>query len=1770
MKIQPTLKYFSRLSRRCIAPALLLVAMVLPAHAGALLDLYYDYNALPGTGVTNLTADPNFPDNPNNFDVLYSGGMPGLASPLNVFESYGRWIRGYIEAPQTGQYTFWIASDDDSELWLSTDYTAAGKVKIASNVGWVVPHSYFSKPSQRSAPVSLVAGQKYYFEVLHKEDLFGDHVEVAWTLPDGTFQDPVPMSRLWPFPVDTTSGLPPFPAVSSAPTILTSYLGYTVDSIASTTSVQDGQALDLVVTADGTQPAYVQWYSNGVAIPNANLLSWHIAKAGMNQNGAIYSVTITNSLGSASASTTLAVAADSTAPTLVDALNLGNATGDIAVVFSEGVAPATGTNPINYTINNGVTVTGAHLGATPDTVLLQTTGLTVGPAYTVTVNNVRDLASTPNVITPNSQLPIEQYLNTWYRLDESTGTTAADSSGNGRNGTMLNDVIPGYTGKVLKGLKFVGVTGGAVRFPSDFADFSTNGLTIALWAYPTLEGAQANWDRFTDFGNGAAADNILFTRNGTGASVQFGVYKANVPSGAVNTPDGSLLINVWQHFVATMDSGGNVVIYRNGVAAANGTVSVPNVVTRTSNFLGLSNWATDDHFTGKMDDVRVYNRVLSPAAVAALANGGGADDANPQVPSVSVAATVATTALKNTPPGVFTVTRSGYTNVALTVQYTLGGTAANGVVYTNLSGTVVIPAGTNAARVYVTPIDYSFTGVQQSVVLTLTATANYSVADADSATVIIQNNDVSPVASQALADNAIGTVPTTVDVWFAAPVSSPSATTLANYTLVNAPGVSITSATLNSHSLRVVLGLSGPVPAGAQLAVSGVRDAGGNTAPSQIPIRVRLSDPANIVANVYHIIDRPTAFTLMTDGVVNNAGNGGTGFDTWDQGASVAPFAGLLYLTAEDIQLIKVDLGQQFGDGGDWAAQPSVYLLTNAVDTGSTRPDLNTNWTKVNAQFISGGQFQSTGDANPSPNTPIVFDLTGLPASQRTAYGWAVGGVNGNGFWHFLSFTELRAYGASQGVPSTVFVRPPTSVAVVAGQPVKFSAVVESVLPLTVQWQKSLGAGIPNPSLSVVYPDPSYVTESACMLSPVTMADNGAQISLMVYNNVGTFTSQAATLNVLPRTTPPKVVEATYDPSNTVVEVWFDESVESGSAQNAANYTLNDASVSIASAVQDAQGFHVTLTLSGAPTVANLNLTAANIVDGSGNTLASQTVSVLPLAAKAVSLVADAYQQGYATAFSRSTDGVVVHDVNATTWTTFGVAPLGLYANSQFVGLQYAQPYVFGLLKVDLGYQYGDGGDWAAQPRVFILKNPVYTAQTAPENDPANWVQVPAVLTSGSLFDIMPDAPANTVPPPNTPIAFDLSQLPLSQRTGYGWAVGGVPGNGPNAHFVSLAELRAFGTPPGVLPGTGAPQIALDLPSRPIIQGYGSTLKLVVGVSGSQPLYYKWLHNGAALADNGRITGSHASALSVAAAGAFDSGTYQVIITNSFGAVTSAVANVSFTDTALNNGAGWIINSGTTNVPIANNVLTLTDGALSESRSAFLEAPQYIRAFSASWVYQDVTGGGADAVCFVLQNDPRGVWALGGAGGGLGYSGIAPSAALEFNIYTGGTITPGLAFRANGATGAPYDSSAPVNLASGHPIAASLYYNGTTAAVTLKDTVTSGTFSTTYTADLPTLLGANTAYVGFTGGSGGVGAKQVVSNFMFTSLYPNLAIQVTSTNTVVLSWPSAGGALTLQQCSDLRVPNWGNVPNPITPVGSDNQVIIAPQGTSQFYRLRAE
>lgn len=147
------------------------------------------------TSVSGLVLEERWSGSATYTNQTWSSSTPAVRNFLtsftpsqNVADSYSRRLTGQIVAPVTGAYRFWIASDDDSRLFLSTTSSAANKVQIASLTGWVNYQSWDSNASQRSALINLVAGQSYYMEVQHLEGGGGDHVSVAWEGPSITRQ----------------------------------------------------------------------------------------------------------------------------------------------------------------------------------------------------------------------------------------------------------------------------------------------------------------------------------------------------------------------------------------------------------------------------------------------------------------------------------------------------------------------------------------------------------------------------------------------------------------------------------------------------------------------------------------------------------------------------------------------------------------------------------------------------------------------------------------------------------------------------------------------------------------------------------------------------------------------------------------------------------------------------------------------------------------------------------------------------------------------------------------------------------------------------------------------------------------------------------------------------------------------------------------------------------------------------------------------------------------------------------------------------------------------------------------------------------------------------------------------------------------------------------------------------------------------------------------------------------------------------------------------
>ena len=155
--------------------------------------LYEYWTGIGGGSVANLTAQPDYPDGPDGGDY-----RTAFEAPTNWDDSYGARIVGCVHPPQTGDYTFWIATDDFGELWLSTDDTSDNKVKIANVLGTATPRQWDKYASQESDPIPLTAGQKYYVEALMKENFGDDNMAVTWSGPGVSKGEPIAGSYLSP------------------------------------------------------------------------------------------------------------------------------------------------------------------------------------------------------------------------------------------------------------------------------------------------------------------------------------------------------------------------------------------------------------------------------------------------------------------------------------------------------------------------------------------------------------------------------------------------------------------------------------------------------------------------------------------------------------------------------------------------------------------------------------------------------------------------------------------------------------------------------------------------------------------------------------------------------------------------------------------------------------------------------------------------------------------------------------------------------------------------------------------------------------------------------------------------------------------------------------------------------------------------------------------------------------------------------------------------------------------------------------------------------------------------------------------------------------------------------------------------------------------------------------------------------------------------------------------------------------------------------------
>ncbi|KRF41857.1 LamG-like jellyroll fold domain-containing protein [Paenibacillus sp. Soil787] len=289
------------------------------------------------------------------------------------------------------------------------------------------------------------------------------------------------------------------------------------------------------------------------------------------------------------------------------------------------------------------------------------TGISVGTTTITATYNGQTYNATVRVVADTS-------LNTWYKFDETSGTTAADSSGYGNSGTINGGTNATWTtGKYGNAITFGGTntTAAYVALPGNIADNFT-GMTISAWV-----NSSNTADAISLFTAGPAAaatptKYMMLLLNGSRFTIT-----ANGSSAEQNiSPGGNLTANTWKHIAVTL-SGSTGTLYIDGaqVAQNTGMTFKPSDLapTTSGNFIGKSEWAGDKYLKGKIDDFRIYNRAIGASEVTSVMNG-------------QTLATVPTA-----PTGV-TATTTDYSSINLSWSAVTGATGYN--VYMSTSSAV--------------------------------------------------------------------------------------------------------------------------------------------------------------------------------------------------------------------------------------------------------------------------------------------------------------------------------------------------------------------------------------------------------------------------------------------------------------------------------------------------------------------------------------------------------------------------------------------------------------------------------------------------------------------------------------------------------------------------------------------------------------------------------------------------------------------------------------------------------------------------------------------------------------------------------------------------------------------------------------------------------------------------------------------------------------------------------------------------------------------------
>src|SRR3989441_808225 len=363
-----------------------------------------------------------------------------------------------------------------------------------------------------------------------------------------------------------------------------------------------------------------------------------------------------------SADFTLTTLIDTTPPTVSMTAPAAGATVSGTITVSASATDNVGV--VGYTIyRGGSQIATTSLTSSSDTGLSPSTAYVYQVAAFDAAGNVSALSASASATTlPPPPADIASGLGLYYRFDEGAGSLANDSSGNGNTGSLLGGTT-WTAGQLGQALNFDGVSGNLTDSTTTGLNLSAT-LTIAAWIKPSDVSATCGCNR-TLVVKGAAG------LRGYGANLINGRLNF-IKVGSADVASSVLLsAGTWQHVAITWNAAtSEATFYINGALAQTIINSSVASAPLDTDKLSVSLWLNGgSYFAGAMDELRIYNRVLSATDRLALYNiSAPAPDTTPPTVSITAPAAGATVA------GTVTVSASATDNVGVVgVQFQLDG-----------------------------------------------------------------------------------------------------------------------------------------------------------------------------------------------------------------------------------------------------------------------------------------------------------------------------------------------------------------------------------------------------------------------------------------------------------------------------------------------------------------------------------------------------------------------------------------------------------------------------------------------------------------------------------------------------------------------------------------------------------------------------------------------------------------------------------------------------------------------------------------------------------------------------------------------------------------------------------------------------------------------------------------------------------------------------------------------------------------------------------------